>query len=151
MSTNVLVEISPETTTRPVLTSVSQATRPVGSSAITASRTPSEIWSAILSGWPSVTDSEVNRNSLSERGCVVMRPGRVHMARGRSVGNHHRAVSHPFGRADPHDHARGARAGAGASGLQPVQRAGSARAGGPADRLGHRGHVLGAVGRAPAG
>src|SRR4051794_40420407 len=34
---------------------------------MTASRTPSEIWSAILSGWPSVTDSEVNRYSFSER------------------------------------------------------------------------------------
>src|SRR3954451_15984482 len=66
MSTKVVVEISPETTTRPVLTSVSQATRPIGSSAMTASRTPSEIWSAILSGWPSVTDSEVNRYSLSD-------------------------------------------------------------------------------------
>src|ERR687898_1477110 len=66
MSTKVEVEISPETTTRPVFTSVSQATRPVGSSRITASRTPSEIWSQILSGWPSVTDSEVNRYSLSE-------------------------------------------------------------------------------------
>ena len=44
---------------------VSHATRPVGSSRMTASRTPSEIWSAILSGWPSVTDSEVNRYSLS--------------------------------------------------------------------------------------
>src|SRR5437764_4541495 len=65
MSTYVLVVISPEITTSPVLTSVSQATRPVGSSRITASRTPSEIWSAILSGCPSVTDSDVNRNSLS--------------------------------------------------------------------------------------
>src|SRR5215213_1729697 len=61
MSTYVVVEISPETTTRPVLTRVSQATRPVGSSFRTASRTPSEIWSQILSGWPSVTDSDVNR------------------------------------------------------------------------------------------
>jgi hypothetical protein len=50
MSTNVSVEISPETTIRPVFTSVSHATRPVGSSRITASRTPSEIWSATLSG-----------------------------------------------------------------------------------------------------
>ena len=49
---------------------VSQATRPVGSSFITASRTPSEIWSQTLSGWPSVTDSEVNRNSLSESPCI---------------------------------------------------------------------------------
>ena len=39
--------------------SVSQATRPCGSLARTASRTESEIWSAILSGWPSVTDSDV--------------------------------------------------------------------------------------------
>src|SRR3990172_7777875 len=28
----------------------------------TASSTASEIWSAILSGWPSVTDSDVNKN-----------------------------------------------------------------------------------------
>src|SRR5215217_2932014 len=66
MSTYVVVEISPDTTTSPVFTSVSHATRPVGSSRSTASRTPSEIWSAILSGCPSVTDSEVNRNSLSD-------------------------------------------------------------------------------------
>src|SRR5215216_909619 len=65
MSTYTSVVISPETTTSPVLTSVSQATRPFGSSVITASRTPSEIWSQILSGWPSVTDSEVNRCSFS--------------------------------------------------------------------------------------
>src|SRR5207344_1954141 len=72
MSTYVSVVISPETTTRPVLTRHSQATRPVGSSAITASRTPSEIWSQTLSGWPSVTDSEVNRNSFSESCCMVL-------------------------------------------------------------------------------
>src|SRR5207253_5475472 len=60
MSTYVSVVISPATTTRPVVISVSQATRPFGSSARTASRTVSEIWSAILSGWPSVTDSDVN-------------------------------------------------------------------------------------------
>ena len=41
------------------MTSVSQATRPSGSSVRTASRTESEIWSATLSGCPSVTDSEV--------------------------------------------------------------------------------------------
>src|SRR5436305_2512762 len=62
MSTYVSVVISPATTTRPVVMSVSQATRPVGSSARTASSTESEIWSAILSGWPSVTDSEVKEN-----------------------------------------------------------------------------------------
>src|ERR671923_2850323 len=109
MSTYVSVVISPETTTRPVFTSVSQATRPAGSSAMTASRTPSEIWSAILSGWPSVTDSDVNRNSLSDRGCVVMGRPRVHMGRGQSVDNDHRAVPDPLGRAGRHDDARGAR------------------------------------------
>src|SRR5689334_4329605 len=71
MSTYVDVEISPETTTRPVFTRVSQATRPVGSSRRTASRTPSEIWSATLSGWPSVTDSEVKRYSFSESGWLI--------------------------------------------------------------------------------
>src|ERR671938_1495482 len=67
MSTYVSVVISPPTTTRPVVNSVSQATRPAGSAARTASRTLSEIWSAILSGWPSVTDSEVKRNSPGMR------------------------------------------------------------------------------------
>src|SRR5919108_3364448 len=62
MSTYVSVVISPATTTRPVVTSVSHATRPAGSSVRTASRTASETWSATLSGWPSVTDSEVKRN-----------------------------------------------------------------------------------------
>src|SRR6266540_100983 len=62
------VEISPATTTSPVVISVSQATRPWGSSARTASRTVSEIWSATLSGCPSVTDSEVKRNSRAAMG-----------------------------------------------------------------------------------
>src|SRR5438094_10662077 len=63
MSTYVSVEISPATTTSPVVISVSHAQRASGSSASTASRTVSETWSAILSGWPSVTDSDVNRKS----------------------------------------------------------------------------------------
>src|SRR6185436_4003148 len=46
---------------RPVVTIVSQATRLIGSCASSVSSTASEIWSAILSGWPSVTDSEVKR------------------------------------------------------------------------------------------
>ncbi len=54
----------------PVLTRVSQATRPSGSPAITASSTASEIGSATLSGWPSVTDSEVKRYSPSASGWV---------------------------------------------------------------------------------
>src|SRR5437588_11207927 len=48
-------------TTRPVAVSVSAATRLYGSCSRQASRIASDTWSAILSGWPSVTDSEVNR------------------------------------------------------------------------------------------
>src|SRR5207302_8097571 len=48
-------------TTRPVAVRVSQATRLEVSSVRQASRMASEIWSAILSGWPSVTDSDVNK------------------------------------------------------------------------------------------
>ena len=59
MSTYSRVVTSPATTHRPVVSSVSQATRPSGSAARMASRTASDTWSAILSGWPSVTDSEV--------------------------------------------------------------------------------------------
>ena len=43
------------------MVAVSQATRAFGSSRMIASRMASETWSHILSGWPSVTDSEVNR------------------------------------------------------------------------------------------
>src|SRR5258707_9851724 len=53
-------------TTRPVAVKVSQATRLKESSARQASRIASEIWSAILSGWPSVTDSDVNKNFSRE-------------------------------------------------------------------------------------
>ena len=56
-----LVVISPAITTRPVFTKVSQATRLNLSCARSPSRMPSETWSATLSGWPSLTDSEVNR------------------------------------------------------------------------------------------
>src|ERR687894_2147671 len=92
MSTYVSVVISPETRIRPVFTSVSQATRPCGSSARTASSTPSEIWSAILSGWPSVTDSEVKRNSLSESCRVVIRRGSLAAPRGLDVDHERHAV-----------------------------------------------------------
>src|SRR5215218_1342389 len=47
--------------TWPVVIMVSTATRLFGSSESIASRMESLIWSAILSGWPSVTDSEVKR------------------------------------------------------------------------------------------
>src|SRR3954447_14013700 len=77
-----VVVTSPATTTRPVVNSVSTATRLWGSSARRASSTVSLIWSAILSGCPSVTDSEVNSRpgtvcvSWSGGDCVpIMKPG----------------------------------------------------------------------------
>src|SRR5262245_42184048 len=62
MSMIARVVISPATKTTPVVTRVSIATRDCSSFASTASSRLSEIWSAILSGWPSVTDSEVTRD-----------------------------------------------------------------------------------------
>src|SRR6266545_3012015 len=64
MSTYSDVVISPATMTIPVVTRVSHATRPSTSTARIASSTASEIWSASLSGCPSVTDSEENRYPL---------------------------------------------------------------------------------------
>src|ERR1700691_3931030 len=66
-STHAVVVTSPATITTPVLTKVSQATRPRGSAARMASRMASEIWSATLSGWPSETDSEVKEKLLLMR------------------------------------------------------------------------------------
>src|ERR671938_252565 len=86
MSTYVLVVISPATTTRPVVISVSHATRPVGSCARTASRIVSESWSATLSGWPSVTDSDVNRKSRGIGGRLLDRRETGH-AQPVAVGN----------------------------------------------------------------
>src|SRR5437868_15222755 len=60
-----LVVISPARQTSPVVSSVSQATRAWLSCSKMASRMPSEIWSAILSGWPIETDSLVNRYRFS--------------------------------------------------------------------------------------
>src|SRR5260221_738943 len=56
--------ISPASTTRLVVVMVSQATRASGSFDRNRSTIASEIWSATLSGWPSDTDSEVNRYEL---------------------------------------------------------------------------------------
>ena len=77
MSTYVVVVISPATTTRPgrdqrLARDPARAGRP----SRTASRTASEIWSAILSGCPSVTDSELKLNErvlISERRIAVAR------------------------------------------------------------------------------
>ena len=56
-----VVVTSPATCTWPVVSMVSTATRLRGSWRSRSSRIASLIWSAILSGWPSVTDSDVNR------------------------------------------------------------------------------------------
>src|ERR1700710_495562 len=61
MSTYPAVVTSPAMWTWPVVIIVSTATRLRGSCASIASRMESLIWSAILSGWPSVTDSDVKR------------------------------------------------------------------------------------------
>src|SRR6188472_2576760 len=76
MSTYPLVVTSPATTTRPVVRSVSTATRLCGSCSSMASSTESLIWSAILSGCPSVTDSEVNRRPATNFSLVRGRPDR---------------------------------------------------------------------------
>src|SRR3954447_9939285 len=61
MSTYPAVVTSPAMWTWPVVIIVSTATRLRGSCSSMASRIESLIWSAILSGWPSVTDSDVKR------------------------------------------------------------------------------------------
>src|SRR6516164_9025276 len=55
-------------TTRPVAVNVSQATRLYGSSARHSSRMAWGIWSAILSGWPSVTDYDVHKKRSLAKG-----------------------------------------------------------------------------------
>src|ERR687890_1861708 len=68
MSTYEDVVTSPATWTRPVVTIVSTATRLRGSLASISSRMESLIWSQILSGCPSVTDSDVNRRRDDDTG-----------------------------------------------------------------------------------
>src|SRR3712207_1467590 len=55
--------------TWPVVIIVSTATRLRGSCSSIASRIESLIWSAILSGWPSVTDSDVKRRRDTRSPC----------------------------------------------------------------------------------
>ena len=57
------VVISPPTSTIPVVTKHSHATREEASRPIASSSTASEIWSQILSGCPSPTLSEVKMKS----------------------------------------------------------------------------------------
>src|SRR3954464_6517842 len=86
MSTHVPVFTSPEMCTWPVVIIVSTATRLCGSSFSIASRIASLIWSAILSGCPSVTDSEVNkRRDMRLPGAVLGAGGAVDDAGSLSV------------------------------------------------------------------
>src|ERR1700736_1688575 len=64
MSSSAWVVTSPMTTHKPLVIAVSQATRALGSCPSIPSSTESETWSQTLSGWPSVTDSEVRRNEV---------------------------------------------------------------------------------------
>src|SRR3954470_9468275 len=90
MSAYPSVLTSPATCTRPVVTSVSTATRLPGSCSRSASRIESEIWSQILSWCPSVTDSEVHRRRAAKIAPVVLRrarsPARQCLRRGRYPG-----------------------------------------------------------------
>src|SRR5262245_28294625 len=65
------VVISPATTARSVVTSVSQATRLIGSCFRQKSRIASLIWSATLSGWPIDTDSLVKRYRSALTVCTL--------------------------------------------------------------------------------
>ncbi len=72
MSTSADVVTSPMTTQSSLVMAVSQATRAALSCASMPSRMASETWSQTLSGWPSVTDSEVRRYEREELKEVVM-------------------------------------------------------------------------------
>src|SRR6478735_7335430 len=74
-STYPVVLTSPATTTRPVVSRVSTATRLWASCRSISSRTESLIWSAILSGCPSVTDSEVKRRPVTVSVLLIRRGG----------------------------------------------------------------------------
>src|SRR6266540_2068383 len=74
------------TTQRPFVIAVSHATRAARSWASMPSSTASETWSQILSGWPSVTDSDVSRNDREELNEVVTRGDDNRAVEGRSVG-----------------------------------------------------------------
>src|SRR5229473_838512 len=66
MSRSACVVTSPMTTHSPFVIALSHATRACGSCASMPSSTASETWSHTLSGWPSVTDSEVRRKECED-------------------------------------------------------------------------------------
>ena len=65
--------------------------------ASSASRTPSEIWSQILSGCPSVTDSEVNRRSGVVTGLQSQREASARWPGAAGVKHRHDGVPHRVG------------------------------------------------------
>src|SRR5690242_13745003 len=111
--------------TCPVVISVSTATREAGSARSNASRIASLIWSAILSGWPSVTDSEVNRlrdmtlhPEKDDTATDDTADGRGPRSRARARGRGRGCPTAPAaagrgGRATPHPRARGREGGGG--------------------------------------
>src|ERR1700694_604727 len=93
MSSSACVVTSPMTIHSPFVMAVSHATRASASWLSIPSRTASETWSQTLSGWPSVTDSEVSRyegDVLNELATTAVndigvgRLGRAAPIRGRS-------------------------------------------------------------------
>src|SRR4051812_43915652 len=92
---------------------VSTATRLVGSSLSIASRIASLIWSAILSGCPSVTDSEVNRRrDMTLPGTHAPRGMRGEPLLSLTSERIHRCALHPGGivalaGGERHDHGSG--------------------------------------------
>src|SRR5919201_413940 len=76
---------------------VSTATRLPGSCASIASSTVSLIWSQILSGWPSVTDSDVNKRKDTLELLREKTPGSVCESTQPRRGGGVRAPSHQLG------------------------------------------------------
>ena len=87
----------------------------VGSSRRIASRMASEIWSHILSGWPSVTDSEVNRYCAASTMLMTRKPSMSHRRRDPSdAGTQRLEVQVPLDHEQAEDHSMGRAPSAGA-------------------------------------
>src|SRR5690349_22560697 len=89
MSRSAWVVTSPITTHRPLVIADSQATRACGSWASIPSSTASETWSQILSGCPSVTDSDVSRKDGEELNDVATKGDHTRRNRGEPCGGPH--------------------------------------------------------------
>src|SRR5260370_21293591 len=88
MSSSACVVTSPMTTHRPFVIAVSQATRACASCVRIPWSRASETWSHTLSGWPSVTDSDVSRNEREALKAVATTTAN-HIGPGNSVGDAH--------------------------------------------------------------